>query len=164
MHGSQEPLRRCNESQKGLQSVLTLICRFVPAIIKLGILVWDCTWEHRIPGIGQCAPQVMHYALLLILLLRGDAHDPYVNALFDGVAMWNNVHDARLAAGFVGECCESLLSRLSCITAKHKVMRSVKDEEAQWQSLRPSIRLGRTPVHLGARSPVEIASCLQRLL
>ena len=36
-----------------LQSILVLICRFISAIIKLGILVRECTWVHRNPGTGQ---------------------------------------------------------------------------------------------------------------
>ena len=65
-----------------LQSVLVLICRFVRTIIKLGIPVRECTWVHSNPGTGRYARQVMRYALLLILSLRGDAHGRYVVALF----------------------------------------------------------------------------------
>ena len=113
--------------KKRLQSLLVLILRFIPATIKLGILLRACTCVHRNPGTGRYACQLMPYALLLILSLRGDAHDEYVNALFLGSAVWNYVHDALQAAVFVEECCESLLFRLSCITTKDKAARSVKD-------------------------------------
>ena len=68
--------------KKCLQSVLVLIHRFMSAIIKLRILVRECTSVHRNPGTGLYARQVMRYALLLILLLKADAHDPYVHTLF----------------------------------------------------------------------------------
>ena len=113
--------------KKSLQGLLVLIRRFIPAIIKLGILVRECTWVHRSPVTGWYARQVMRYALLLIRLLRGDTHESYVNTLFLGLAMWNNVHDALPAAVFVEERCEGLLSRLSCISTKDKAARSVKD-------------------------------------
>ena len=46
---------------------------------------------QRSPGTGQYAGEDMRYALLLILLLRGNTHDLYVNALYFGLAMWNDV-------------------------------------------------------------------------
>ena len=92
----------------------------------------------------------MRYALLLILSVRRDGHDPCVNAVFLGLAMWNDVHDALPAAAFVEERCESLLSHLSCITTKDKAARSVKDWGAKWRSLRTATRPGRTSVHLRA--------------
>ena len=134
--------------KKRLQSLLFLIGRFTPAIIRLGILVGECTLVHRNLRTGWYAPQVMRYALLLILSLRGDAHDPYVNTIFIGMAMWYDFHDALPAAVFVEERWESLLSRLSCITTKDKAARSFKDWETQWQSLCTSTRPGQTPVHL----------------
>ena len=73
--------------QTRLQSILMPIRRFVPTIIKLGIPVRECTWVHRNPGTGHNARQVMRYALLLILSLRGNDHGRYVNALFLGLAM-----------------------------------------------------------------------------
>ena len=67
---------------------------------------------------------------------------------FPGSTHWNNVHDALLAAVFVDECCKSLLSRLSCITTKDKAARSVKDWQAEWQSLRTSsARVYKTITH-----------------
>ena len=116
-----QPIKKC------LQSVLVLIRRFVPAIIKVGILVQECTWVHRNPATGRYTHQVMHHALLLILLLRGDAHNPYVNTRFLPLVMWNDVHGGLPAAVFLEKRCECLLSCLSCITTKDKAARSVED-------------------------------------
>jgi hypothetical protein len=99
---------------RGMQS---LLFTYAPALLHLGFLVRQCTWEGR-PGqraTGLQAERVLQYSLLIQTHVQQDwaARQEYTRTLAVALALWQPWMTALPGCCFVEESGEALLSRMA---------------------------------------------------
>ena len=98
----------------GIRLLDLLVNEYVPALMHLGIAVRDLYWEHRQPGTGSFARDVLSRCLVLLLSLENCRSTEYVRGLSLALCLWTDeVHGRLPGCCFVEEALEGSLSRLS---------------------------------------------------
>ena len=78
------------KSKELLLGLKVLLKEYCPATLRIGVLVWDCNWAGRDPGIGKNALAVLESCLLGMLSLVADELEnvEYIKTLLAVVVIW----------------------------------------------------------------------------
>ena len=106
-------------------AVRDLLDFYVPAMVRIGFLVRQCTWCGGPQGTvrGTTAREILHNCLLLQVHLQQDweAQAEYTRTMAVALLMWQPWMSDLPGCAFVEESCEALLSRFAgaCRRNKH---------------------------------------------
>ena len=98
---------------RGLKSLLLFYC---PAVLKLGVLVRNCTWAGRENGTSRYALESLRRSLFLLIGLLGykkAATTKYCCTISIALLMWQPWYSKLPGCAFAEESCEALLSRMA---------------------------------------------------
>ena len=153
---------------KLLARLYQLVFRYAPALLRLGVMVRDCSWYHRTPGTGNLAWRCLQVSLYLIQKLNPRHKDGgYKQALHLELRMWSPYHSSLHACAFVEEKGEGLLSRLAVAMGADMSITSVDDYHNVLVTLRhqqPGTLKPLTSPHISRDSVPAVSMHLTRLL
>jgi hypothetical protein len=106
-------LQKQKERKSRLLAFYFLVAHYAPSCLALGVLLRDCTWEHRGVGSGARAKEVLMAALVMLVHLVEREHTvEYVRTLCTSLVMWRQWNDQCPGVCYSEERCEAMLSRL----------------------------------------------------
>ena len=151
-----------------LAGLSRLVLQYAPALLRLGIMVCDCSWYHRTPGTDEAARRCLQVSLYRIQKLNPQHRDSgYKRALHLARRMWSPYHSSLLASAFVEEKGEALLSRLARAVGEDTSITSVADYHKTFVALRhqqPGTRKPLTSPHITRETIRAVSMHLARLL
>jgi hypothetical protein len=106
-------LQKRKDERNRMVALVFLIEQYAPACLALGVLVRDCSWEHRTVGTGINAKKVIMAALCVLVHLVDKEHTlEYVRTLCTALVCWRSWNNEVPGMCYSEERCEALLSRL----------------------------------------------------
>ena len=118
--------RTVNDYQ--LAGLYHLVFQYTPALLHLGIMVWDYSWYRRTPGTGDAA--MLCVQVSLYLFRKSNAKQKYVGyelALHLALRMCSPYHSSLPASAFLEGKGEAMLSRLAWAMGEDTIITSVVD-------------------------------------
>lgn len=103
-------------------------------MLKLGILIRDCTWQHRNMGSGKRAYDclIAAYTILDNICRASQSDSPYLTSLRLAIMLWDEFHDELPGCCFMEEKCEALISKLAKELLRDLTLNTQKDYNAAW--------------------------------
>ena len=122
---------------KLLAGLYRLVFQYAPALLRLGIMVRDCSWYHCTPGTVEAARRCRQVSLYLIQKLNPHHRDGgYKRTLHLALRMWSPYHFSLPACAFVEEKEEAPLSRLAREVGEGTSITTVDDYHNAFVTLR----------------------------
>ena len=141
---------------KLLAGLYRLVFQYAPALLRLGMMVRDCSWYHPTPGTGDAPRRCLQVSLYLIQKWNPQHRDGgYKGALHLALRMWSPYHSSLPAFAFVEETGEAVLSRLARAVGEDTNITSVDDYHNVFVTLRhqqPGTRKPLTSPHITRKS------------
>jgi hypothetical protein len=123
---SAEEDRDRREAVRMLTALHDLLDFWAPAMLRIGFLVRECTWNGRPQGTvqGETARRILLDCLLLQVHLQDDwdAVQEYTRTMSIALLMWQPWLSGRPGCAFVEESGEALLSRYAATCRKHRTL------------------------------------------
>ena len=147
-------LQRKKDERNRLVALVFLLEQYAPACLALGVLVRDCSWEHRTMDTGLNAKKVIMAALCVLVHLVEKEHTlEYVRTLCTALVCWRSWNNAVPGMAYSEERCEALLSRLG--RRCNQYPRSVSASEVEDLFLALISPSGSEPVQLRSHKPTS---------
>ena len=139
---SRDPVDPTVEATTVRVALCDLLEFYAPALLRLGFLVRQCTWQGGPQGTvkGDTAQHILRACLLLQVHLQQDweAEQEYTRTLAVALLMWQPWKSALPGCAFVEESCEALLSRYAGACRHNQYLSGYEDAWRLFVTLRQS--------------------------